>query len=439
MAGRGFGKTLALSGWIIEQAMSHPDTHWAVVAPSYQQARDVLAEGPTGLLKVAAEGEVVSWNRSTGEIRLANGSRIHVMSGDEPDRLRGLNLAGAGVDELASFRYAEDAWRGALVPAVRIDPARIVVATTPRPTPLLRDLASRDDGSVIVTRGSTFDSREHLSHAALAELEARYEGTTLGRQELYGELLTDVQGALWRAEVIERTRVAAHNPPHWLKVIVGLDPAAGSEQGDQQGLAVVGLSSEDRNLYVIESEGHRVAPWDFLNHALDVALRYLKAEIMLEKAGADAWGDLLRQAQAARGTNIYAHSVHSPGKRVRAEPISGFFEQGKMHLVGSFPELESQLLTWTGTGREPSPDRLDALCIAAWPWVGQILGPSSSAGTAQSAYAKSPDAIDWRGHEAFRDVPEHGSVFANTPGRPGAAAHATEPYQYDMWGNPRRR
>lgn len=166
MAGRGFGKTRSGAEWIIEQGLSHPRTDWTVVAPTFGSARDVCAEGPSGLLRIAQPGEVTSYVRSFGEIRLSSGSRIYLRSADEPDRLRGLNLAGAWCDELAVFRYGERLWHEALMPAVRHAPAQVMVTTTPRPTPLLKALLGRQDGSVAVVRGSTFDNADNLSAAA---------------------------------------------------------------------------------------------------------------------------------------------------------------------------------------------------------------------------------------------------------------------------------
>ena len=136
LAGRGFGKSRAGSEWILESALHHPQTDWAIVAPTFGAARDICIEGPSGILRIAGKREVAHYVRSLGEIRLSNGSRLYARSADEPDRLRGLNLSGAWCDELALFRY-DSIWYEALIPAVRHDPARIMVTTTPRATPLL--------------------------------------------------------------------------------------------------------------------------------------------------------------------------------------------------------------------------------------------------------------------------------------------------------------
>lgn len=203
MAGRGFGKTRTGAEWLARQATVNGGLHWAVVARSTQDCREVCVEGPSGLLKaLGLTLDSPGYNRTTGEIRLPGGSVIHSYSAEKPDRMRGPNLAGAWCDEIGTWRYVE-AWTEGLVPALRIGDPRVVVTTTPRRTPLIKDLLSRDDGSVNLTRGSTFHNAANLSASALAELKRRYEGTRLGRQELYGEMVDDVEGALWTRDMLE--------------------------------------------------------------------------------------------------------------------------------------------------------------------------------------------------------------------------------------------
>jgi phage terminase large subunit-like protein len=197
LAGRGFGKSRAGAEWLARQAATQPGRHFAVIARSRPDVRDTCIEGPSGLLvALGLVRDSREYNRVTGKIRLANGAVIHSYSAERPDQLRGPNLAGCWADELASWRY-EETWTHGLIPALRIGNPRVVATTTPKRTRLLRELLKRQDGSVIVVRGSTFDNAANLSPNALQELRRRYEGTRLGRQELYGELLDDVEGALW--------------------------------------------------------------------------------------------------------------------------------------------------------------------------------------------------------------------------------------------------
>jgi phage terminase large subunit-like protein len=194
LAGRGWGKTRTAAEWIAWQAIRNRNTRWAIVAPTFGDARDTCAEGVSGVVTVLRQyGVLENYNRSNGEIILTNKSRIKLYSGAEPDRLRGPQFHGGWFDELASFASndAFDQYRFAL----RLgEHPQTIITTTPRPTKAIKDLATRDDVRVI--RGSTFDNSANLSESALAEMRSRYEGTRLGRQELYGEIIDDVEGAL---------------------------------------------------------------------------------------------------------------------------------------------------------------------------------------------------------------------------------------------------
>lgn len=211
MAGRGWGKTRTGAEWLAREANDHPQSHYAVIGRTTQECREVCLEGMSGLLPVLGlRLDSPEYNRTTGEIRLGNGSVIHAYSAEKPESIRGANLSGAWCDELATWRYIQ-VWTEGLLPALRIGHPRVAVTTTPRRTTLVRQLVARNDGSVVTTRGSTFDNAKNLSAEALKELEHRYEGTRLGRQELMGELLDDVEGAVfdefrWNEHTVEGTR-----------------------------------------------------------------------------------------------------------------------------------------------------------------------------------------------------------------------------------------
>jgi phage terminase large subunit-like protein len=207
MAGRGWGKTRTGAEWLARQAQTNPGDY-AVIARSSQDCRETCLEGHSGLLRaLGLRFGSPEYNRATGQIRLPNGSSIYAYSAERPERVRGPNLSGAWCDEMAVWRYPQT-WTETLLPALRIDRPQVVVTTTPRPIPLLREMIERDDGSVVVTRGATFDNEANLSSQALAELRRRYEGTRIGRQELMGELIDDVEGALWNRAMLEPHRIA---------------------------------------------------------------------------------------------------------------------------------------------------------------------------------------------------------------------------------------
>jgi phage terminase large subunit-like protein len=181
-------------------AYARPGARLTVVAPTAASARDVCVEGESGLLGIIPQPLVETWNRSLGELILKNGSRFKLFSADEPDRLRGYQAHRSWCDELASWRYP-DAWDQMLLGLRLGDDPRVVVTTTPKPTQLIRGLVERQ--GVMVTRGSTFENQANLAPSALAQLRDRYEGTRLGRQELFAEILSDTPGALWNRAVIQ--------------------------------------------------------------------------------------------------------------------------------------------------------------------------------------------------------------------------------------------
>jgi len=355
LAGRGFGKTWVGARWLVEQAMLNEPAEYAVVAPTYGDVRRVCVEGPSGILKALPTGALKFYNKSNGVLYLNNGSVIHMVSADEPDRSRGLNLAGAWCDEFAAWRY-EETWTEGLVPALRIGNPQVVITTTPRPTALLKDLLKREDGSVAITRGSTFDNAANLSEAALTELRARYEGTRIGRQELYGEVLEDVEGALWRAADIDATRVK--EAPEMVRIVVAVDPAVTSgDDSDETGIVVVGKGTDGR-AYVMADRSCRDTPLGWAKRVVQAYEDFGADRVVAEK---NQGGDFIEQTiRSVSPTIPYKGITAKQGKRLRAEPVAALYEQGRVSHVGAFASLEEQMTEWvpdSGT----SPDRLDAL------------------------------------------------------------------------------
>lgn len=360
ISGRGFGKTFLGAGWLAEQARTHPNTEWAIVAPTFTDVRRTCVEGPSGLLKAIeldkSKGDF--YNRSNGQISLSNGSRIHLVSADEPDRARGLNLSGAWLDEMSSFRY-EEIWTEGLAPALRIGDPKVVITTTPRPTKLIKEFVSRDDGSVVVTRGSTFDNAANLSEAALAELKSRYEGTRLGRQELYGELLLDTPGALFTQGNIDNSRVKTYTD--FTRVVVAVDPAVTSnEDSDMTGIVVCGIGADGR-FYVIDDRSCKDTPLGWSRRVNQAYEDYDANFVIVEKnQGGDFIETTLKQVNPHMAVSGITARL---GKRLRAEPVASLYEQGRVSHIGTFEALEEQMVSWLPDSGE-SPDRLDALVHA---------------------------------------------------------------------------
>lgn len=378
ISGRGFGKTFLGAGWLAEQARLNPGTEWAIVAPTFTDVRRTCVEGPSGFLKAVdlRKDKGDFYNRSNGQITLSNGSRIHLVSADEPDRARGLNLSGAWLDEASSFRY-EEIWTEGLAPALRIGNPQVVITTTPRPTKLIREWMSRTDGSVVVTRGSTFDNAENLSAAALAELKARYEGTRLGRQELYGELLLDTPGALFTQTMIDEKRVQFYSD--FTRVVVAVDPAVTSgESSDMTGIVVVGIGADGR-YYVIADRSCKDTPLGWSNRVNQAYEDYHADRVIVEKnQGGDFIEMTLRQVNPHMSITGITAKV---GKRLRAEPVASLMEQGRISFIGTHAELEDQMVTWLPDSGD-SPDRLDAFVHGITALTSQVSKFDSTFATA---------------------------------------------------------
>ncbi len=359
MAGRGAGKTRTAAEWLAWEAITAPNTRWAIVAPTFSDARDTCAEGESGVISVLSRYRMLAhWNRSMGEILLNNGSRIKLFSADQPDRFRGPQHHGAWCDELAAYRYS-DAW-DQLQFGLRLGTKpRIVVTTTPRPTPLIRMLANRSDKTVVITRGSTFDNAANLAPSALLELQARYNNTRLGRQELYGEILEDTEGALWTKGVIERNRLK--KAPALARITVSIDPAVTNTQAsDETGIIVCGSDSAGHG-YVLGDYSFRGSPLDWASKAVSVFDEWKADTILVEvNQGGDMVSAVLKQIRHSLPIReVRAHV----GKRLRAEPVAAMYEQGRIHHIGEFPTLEDQMTVWTPNDPD-SPDRIDAMVQA---------------------------------------------------------------------------
>ena len=356
LAGRGAGKTRTAAEWLAWQAIRQPNTRWAVVAATFGDVRDTCAEGESGLITILRRYEQLkNYNRSMGEIKLTNGSLIKLFSADEPDRLRGPQFHGAWTDELAAWRYG-DTWDQLQFTLRLGDKPRTIVTTTPRPTPLIKELTGRTDGSVVVTRGSTFDNAANLPKSALDQLRARYEGTRLGRQELYAELLTDVEGAIFDQDTIDQHRVT--ELPEMIRIVVAIDPAVTSgPDSDETGIIVVG-KGVDQRAYVLADRSCRDSIGGWARRAIACYHEFKADRIVGEtNQGGDAWETIIRQIDPLIP---YSGVNARRGKLLRAEPVAGLYEQGRVSHYNTLPQLEKQMTEWvpeSGT----SPDRLDAL------------------------------------------------------------------------------
>lgn len=364
LAGRGWGKTRTGAHDIVNYSLKNPESVCAVIAPTFGDLKRVIFDGVSGLTKIIKpelyQGGSISkgYNSSSAQINLYNGSKIIGFSATEPDRLRGSQFHRAWCDELASWRYP-DAFDQLMFGLRLGNHPQCVITTTPRPIKIIKDLLSRDD--VVITRGSTYENSDNLASTALKAFQDRYEGTTLGRQELYAEVLEDVEGALWNNRMIEAGRTRHNELPDMERIIVAIDPATTkSATSDETGIIIAGRVSND--YYIIEDISGKYTPDEWARKAIGAYYKYSADKIVAE---VNNGGDLVEQIirNIDNGIN-YKKVTATRGKILRAEPISALYEQNKVHHVGYFPELETQMTTYTGDIRDKSPDRLDALVWA---------------------------------------------------------------------------
>ena len=362
MAGRGFGKTRAGAEWVHALANAKRGVRIALVGATMHEARSIMVEGVSGLLRVAKlNGERLVWGPSLGKLKWRNGSEAQLFSGENPDGLRGPEHDFAWADELAKWAQPEEAWSNLQMGLRRGSRARALITTTPRSVSLLKRI--RDDRWTVMTNGRT-DENINLDDRYVEVMTATYGGTRLGRQELDGELITDVEGSLWPRDLIERSRV--DRPPVFDRIVVGVDPPAGVGEGcDACGIVVAGRSQG--KLYVIADESCQGLSPDGWSRLVAAAVARWDADMVVAEAnnGGAMVGSVLKAAEVG----VRVRLVHaSKGKAARAEPISLRFESGRAFFAGRFPQLEDELagLT-TGGGYEGpsrSPDRADAMVWA---------------------------------------------------------------------------
>ena len=358
LAGRGWGKTRTGATDIAFYALTNPETICAVVTPTFGDIKRVAFGGVSGLMSIIPKeclmkGRGQGYNSSSAEIRLYNGSKIMGFSATEPDRLRGPQFHRAWCDELASWQYADTFDQ--LMFGLRLgERPQCIVTTTPKPVPIIQNLIKRTN--IVITKGNTFDNADNLAPSALRMLKEKYENTRLGRQELYAEVLDDVEGALWSPSMIEKTRVK--EIPEMQRVVVAIDPAvSNNEDSDETGIIVVGKGFDNR-YYILEDLSDRMSADTWANVAINAYYKHKCDRIIAE---VNNGGDLVERLIRTVDREVPYKKVHaSRGKLVRAEPISALYEQEKVSHVGSFPKLEDQMCSYTLDSKS-SPDRLDAL------------------------------------------------------------------------------
>ena len=355
---------------------AHPGERIALVAATYADARDTMVEGQSGLLACLAPKMVQAWNRSLGEVILTNGARYKLFAGTEPERLRGPQFHRAYADELAAWQYPET-WDQLMFGLRLGDHPKVIIATTPKPSPLVRRLIA--DPRCKVVRGSTFDNAANLSAVTLDQLRLKYEGTRLGRQELFAELLDDVPGALWSRAMIDAAN-AKRETPDMRRVVVASDPSgarnADDEGADKIGIVVAGLGVDGRG-YVIADRTCRLSPDGWGRRAVHAYSEFKADRIVAER---NFGGAMVEHVIRSVSINVpYTEVTASRGKIVRAEPVAALYEQNRVTHVQPFRDMEDELCAMTPDGYvgDGSPDRADALVWALTHLMLPNSGPMS--------------------------------------------------------------
>ena len=369
LGGRGTGKTRTASEWVRDEAKSTVggQKRFALVARTAADVRDVIVEGESGIMNVSPPSEKPLYEPSKRRLTWANGNTATCFTADEPDSLRGPQFTHAWGDEVAAWRQTPDAAGMTAFDNLRVGTRlganpRIMLTTTPKRVPLIYTLMAEAEktGKVVISRGSTMDNAGNLSSAYLDTVLGVYEGTSLARQELYGEMIDQITGALWTLEGISAAR--EKTMPSYVPLrVVAVDPSVAENPKDACGIVVVGSSAEGdlykRNAWVLEDATLHGSPEVWANRVVAMARKWGCPVVAEVNQG----GALVRMAINAIDPNIKVFDVHSyHGKKLRAEPAVLAYEQGRVHHVGYLAELEDQMSTWI-PGEGKSPDRVDAL------------------------------------------------------------------------------
>jgi phage terminase large subunit-like protein len=395
LSGRGFGKTRTAAEWLVDRVIRYPRdtsgfrTEWLLIAETLPDAMRQCVYGPAGIKRVL-ERRLGKERKQPGGWWLVKSPKpfiqlydehgqecqvVYIEGADDEDVGRGYNAAGAWLDEFAKWKTPDGSWTEGIMPSLRADLPddypRVIVATTPKLVVQLVQWEDRRDGSVVITRGSTYDNASNLAPKMLAEFHSSYHGTRLGLQELYGKLIREVQGALWSLDWIERDRV--DRVPELGMTVIGMDPA-GTGERDETGLVAVGRALHADEDYVLGDWSKQVAGHAAARRAWEMYAKYGADWVVIEAQMAKKW---LRDVMVQAYREMQAEGIFAPGgapplkevtakvgKKLRAEPVAARYEQGgRVHHVRNqgLGTMETQMISWVPEGTKDSPDRIDAL------------------------------------------------------------------------------
>jgi phage terminase large subunit-like protein len=366
MAGRGYGKTRAGAEWVREIAEADATARIALVGATLGEARRVMVEGESGLLAIAPPRQRPVYEPSKRQLTWPAGATATLYAAGEPESLRGPQHSHAWCDEIAKWDHAggraEGAWDNLLLGLRLGRSPRVVATTTPRAVPLVKRLLAQRE--TIVTRGTTADNMDHLPTGFFRTVRVAFGRSLLGRQELDGELIEDIEGALWNRSLLEACREHGESPPV-RRVVIGVDPPATSD-GDACGIVVCALAEDGTARVLADCSLRHPTPERWARRVATAAREWQADRVIAE---ANQGGEMVRSVLHAAEIALPVKLVHaSRGKAARAEPVAALYETGRVRHAETFPELEDQLCGlmagggYEGPGR--SPDRADALVWA---------------------------------------------------------------------------
>lgn len=357
MAGRGFGKTRTgaetIRRWVLEKRY----TRIGLVGNSESEARDIMVEGVSGLLNIHHPNEQPNYEPSKRRITWKNGATATLLSAENVEQFRGPQFDAIWIDEFAKFRNAREVWDQANFCLRLGENPRMVITTTPRATEMIRTIIEAHRDWAFVTRGSTFDNGDNLSKDFLEQITRRYEGTKVGEQELYGRVLSQLEGALWSHEMIRRSLVQVHPPLR--RIVIAVDPAATSHaKSDETGIIVAGICDKNE-VYILKDLSGKYTPNQWAQKAVEAYTSYQANVIVAE---VNQGGDLVTNVIRTCNPSVRVKTVHATqGKAIRAEPVVALYEQGRVKHLPGLEVLETQLSEYVPGESSKSPDRMDAL------------------------------------------------------------------------------
>lgn len=387
-SGRGGGKTRTAAEWTIER-VKNGYKRIALIGQTKADARDTMIEiEESSILKISPPWFMPIYEPSKRRLSWPNGAVATVYSGDEPDQLRGPQFDSAWIDELCKFKYPAETWDNLMMGLRLSDDPKVVITSTPRPIPILKKIMARAD--CIDTVYSSYDNFANLSEVFINNLKETYEGTRLGLQEIHGKILEDNPDALWNIKQIESNRVSKH--PDLKRIVVGVDPATTSKKKSAETGIIAVAKGTDNHYYVLDDKSCKKSPDGWAKEAL-AAYNVLKADRIVGEQ--NQGGDMVENTLRTIDPDVSYKSVHaSKGKAIRAEPVAALYEQGKVHHVGSFSDLETQMIDWSPLEDTYSPDRVDALVWA----ITELMGKSYYSGNVSLAgndefHRQSPNSL----------------------------------------------